>query len=50
MVQNGVSLQELQHLLGHSSIEMSLRYAHFQKQDATAKAAAILNKQNEAIA
>jgi integrase len=46
MIQNGIALNELQHLLGHAKIEMTLRYAHLKQGDATAKAAAILNKQH----
>ena len=44
MIQNGISLPELQHLLGHKTIEMTQRYSHFRKQDATDKAAEIMNK------
>jgi len=50
MIQNGIALNELQHLLGHASIQMTMRYAHFRKEDATSKAAEILNKQHEKTA
>ena len=43
-IQNGLSLSEVSHLLGHSSVAITAKYAHFIKQDAADKAAAILNK------
>ena len=47
MIQNGMSLSEVQHLLGHQNITMTQRYAHFVKQDAADKAAAILESVNQ---
>ena len=47
MIQNGMSLSEVQHLLGHQNITMTQRYAHFVKQDAADKAAAILESLNQ---
>jgi integrase len=49
MIQNGVSLTEVQHLLGHKNIAMTQRYAHFIKQDAANKAADILNTINAKV-
>lgn len=43
LVQNGVSLQELQDLLGHASASTSAIYAHLVPNQAAARAAAILN-------
>jgi integrase len=43
MIQNGLALNEVQHLLGHANIQQTTRYAKFRKQDATDKAAAIMN-------
>ncbi len=47
MIQNGMGLGEVQHLLGHQNIAMTTRYAHFVKQDASDKAAAILDNLNQ---
>jgi integrase len=46
MLQNGVSLVAVSHLLGHSSIATTTKYAHLIKQVAADDAAAILNKLN----
>lgn len=46
MIQNGLSLPEVSHLLGHHSTEVTQIYAHFVKEDAADKAAAVLNKLN----
>ena len=46
MLQHGLSLAEVSHLLGHSSIATTMVYAHFVKQDSSNKAADILNKLN----
>ncbi|WP_332751854.1 tyrosine-type recombinase/integrase [Hydrogenophaga sp.] len=43
LVQAGVSLQELQDLLGHASVTTSAIYAHLVPNQAAARAAAILN-------
>lgn len=42
-LQNGLSLSEVSHLLGHSSVVITAKYAHFIPQDAANKAAAVLN-------
>ncbi len=47
MIQNGVQLNQVQHLLGHKNIAMTNRYAHFIKQDVADKAAEILNAIND---
>ena len=47
MIQNGVQLNQVQHLLGHKNIAMTNRYAHFIKQDVAVKAAEILNAIND---
>lgn len=44
MLQNGVSLSEVSHLLGHSSVVITAKYAHFIPKEAADKAAQILNK------
>ena len=46
LVQAGVSLAEIQSLLGHSSPTTSLRYAHLVPNQTSAKAVEILNKLN----
>jgi integrase len=43
LVQNGVSLQELQNLLGHATSSTSAIYGHLAPNQAAAKAASILN-------
>lgn len=43
-LQNGLSLGEVSHLLGHSSIVVTQVYAHFVKEDSSSKAADILNR------
>lgn len=46
MIQNGISLTALQHLLGHKNIQMTLRYAHLLKLVVADDAANILNRIN----
>jgi integrase len=43
LVSKGVGIVEVQHLLGHTSINSTLIYAHFAPSNTTAKATAILN-------
>ncbi len=44
LVQNGVSLQETQEILGHSTPTMTARYAHLAKNDVAKKARDALNR------
>jgi integrase len=41
--QNGLSLGEIQQQLGHSTIQMSMRYSHLMPNQASRKAADIMN-------
>lgn len=44
LVQNGMSLQEVSDILGHSSMQMTSRYAHLCKTDVSKKARDIMNQ------
>jgi len=46
MLKAGMTLNDVRVLLGHSSIQTTLRYGHIEASDASPKAVAILNKQN----
>ena len=43
LIQNGADLSEVQEALGHSSLEMTRRYASLAKRKTVAKLAGILN-------
>ena len=43
LVQAGVPLYEVSHILGHSSTKMTKRYAHLNKSEVTKRAADVLN-------
>lgn len=47
LVQNGLSLLEVSKILGHSTITMTMRYAHLEPQDTAIKARDALNKVNQ---
>ena len=44
LVQAGVPLYEVSHILGHSSTKMTERYAHLNKSEVTKRAADVLNR------
>jgi integrase len=46
MLKAGMTLNDVRVLLGHSSIQTTLRYGHLEASDASPKAVAILNEQN----
>jgi len=46
MLKAGMTLNDVRVLLGHSSIQTTLRYGHLEASDASPKAVAILNQQN----
>lgn len=46
MLKAGMTLNDVRILLGHSSIQTTLRYGHLEASDASPKAVSILNKQN----
>jgi integrase len=46
MLKAGMTLNDVRVLLGHSSIQTTLRYGHLEASDASPKAVSILNKQN----
>lgn len=48
-LRNGLSLVEVQHMLGHKDIESTMVYAHIIETDAARKAADIMNKLNEKV-
>jgi integrase len=48
MLKAGMTLNDVRVLLGHSSIQTTLRYGHLEASDASPKAVAILNQQNVA--
>jgi integrase len=48
MLKAGMTLNDVRVLLGHSSIQTTLRYGHLEASDASPKAVAILNEQNAA--
>jgi site-specific recombinase XerD len=46
MLKAGMTLNDVRVLLGHSSIQTTLRYDHLEASDASPKAVATLNEQN----
>ena len=46
MVQAGLPLTDVQQILGHATIHMTLKYSHLAPQESTKKAAALLNQIN----
>jgi site-specific recombinase XerD len=44
LLQNGADLSEVQHQLGHHSMQMTLRYAHLQQHKTAAKLGALLSE------
>ena len=48
LVQNGLSLQEVSSILGHTTLQMSARYAHLQPAETSRKARDVLNRVNQA--
>ena len=46
MLKAGMTLNDVRVLLGHASIQTTLRYGHLEASDASPKAVAILNQQN----
>jgi integrase len=48
MLKAGMTLNDVRVLLGHSSMQTTLRYGHLEASDASPKAVAILNQQNVA--
>ena len=46
MLKAGMTLNDVRVLLGHSSIQTTLRYGHLEASDASPKAVAILNQQS----
>jgi integrase len=48
MLKAGMTLNDVRVLLGHSSIQTTLRYGHLEASDASPKAVTILNEQNVA--
>ena len=46
MLKAGITLNDVRVLLGHSSIQTTLRYGHIEASDASRKAVAILNQQH----
>tara|TARA_R110001592_G_C13126886_1_gene746275 strand:+ start:116 stop:736 length:621 start_codon:yes stop_codon:yes gene_type:complete len=47
LVQNGMSLQEVSEILGHSNISMTMRYAHLESTETAKKARDVLNRLND---
>jgi len=47
LVQNGMSLQEVSEILGHSNISMTMRYAHLESTETAKKARDVLNRLNQ---
>jgi integrase len=46
LIQNGLSLYEVRSVLGHSDIKTTMRYAHLEQVDVTAKARDAINRLN----
>jgi integrase len=49
LVQNGLSLLEVSKILGHSTIQMTMRYAHLEQSETAKKMRDVLNKVNEEV-
>lgn len=46
LIQNGMSVYEVQEVLGHSDIKTTMRYAHLEARHVTAKARDVINRLN----
>ncbi|MBL4682554.1 MAG: site-specific integrase [Pseudomonadales bacterium] len=49
LVQNGLSLLEVSKILGHSTIQMTMRYAHLEQSETAKKMRDVLNKVNDQV-
>ena len=47
LIQNGLSLLEVSKILGHSTIQMTMRYAHLEQSETANKMRDVLNKVND---
>lgn len=46
LIQNGMSVYEVREILGHSDIKTTMRYAHLEQRQVTAKARDVMNRLN----
>ena len=47
LVQNGMTVQETAHILGHSNIATTMRYAHLEKNQVAEKMKAVIDRFND---
>lgn len=47
LIQNGMSVYEVREILGHSDIKTTMRYAHLEQRQVTAKARDVMNRLNQ---
>lgn len=47
LIQNGMSVYEVREILGHSDIKTTMRYAHLEQRQVTAKARDVINRLNQ---
>ncbi len=49
LIQNGLSLLEVSKILGHSTIQMTMRYAHLEQSETAQKMRDVLNRFNDDV-
>ena len=46
LIQNGMNIYEVKHMLGHSDIKTTMRYAHLEATDVSCRARDVMNRVN----
>lgn len=46
LIQNGMNIYEVKHVLGHSDIKTTMRYAHLESTDVSGRARDVMNRIN----
>jgi site-specific recombinase XerD len=49
LIQNGMSLYEVKEILGHTDIKTTMRYAHLERRDVSARARDVINRLSKGV-